>query len=165
MQWIGCMRPSVAAPLLLVLSACGETPPPCSSSGPLESAPSAGCLIWDQRGALLVKSWSDEWALPGGSVAAGESARCGAEREVFEETGFEVKIVNTKPMAESRYEIERNGELLQKTVWFYEMEVVEPFKNEPDDEIEEIALVDFDGALNLLTHEEDRKILKYVFNQ
>ena len=68
-------------------------------------------------------------------------------------------------MAESRYEIERNGELLQKTVWFYEMEVVEPFKNEPDDEIEEIALVDFDGALELLTHEEDRKILKYVFNQ
>ena len=47
--------------------------------------------------------------------------------------------------------------------WFYEMEVVEPFKNEPDDEIDEIALVDFESALNLLTHEEDRKILKYVF--
>ena len=45
------------------------------------------------------------------------------------------------------------------------MEVVESFKNEPDDEIEEIALVDFDRAFNLLTHEEDKKILKYVFNR
>ena len=45
------------------------------------------------------------------------------------------------------------------------MEVVEPFKNEPDDEIDEIALVDFESALDLLTHDEDRKILKYVFNQ
>ena len=35
----------------------------------------------------------------------------------------------------------------------------------PDDEIDEIALVDFESALNLLTHEEDRKILKYVFNK
>ena len=45
------------------------------------------------------------------------------------------------------------------------MEVIEPFKNEPDEEIEEIALVDFESALGLLTHEEDKKILKYVFNK
>ena len=59
----------------------------------------------------------------------------------------------------------RDGEKVQKTVWFYEMEVIESFKNEPDDEIEEIALVDFDTAFDLLTHEEDKKILKYVFNK
>lgn len=73
---------------LLLLAGCGEVAPPCSNSSSLESAPSAGCLIWDRRGALLVKDWSGEWALPGGSVAAGESARCGAEREAFEETGM-----------------------------------------------------------------------------
>ena len=45
------------------------------------------------------------------------------------------------------------------------MEIIESFKKEPDDEVEEIALVGFDSALNLLTHDEDRKILKYVFNR
>ena len=74
--------------LLMLVAACGEAPPPCSSSGNSGSAPSAGCLVWDARGALLVKDWSDEWALPGGSVNASESPRCGAEREVFEETGL-----------------------------------------------------------------------------
>ena len=73
---------------LMLVAACGEAPPPCSSSGNSGSAPSAGCLVWDVRGALLVKDWSDKWALPGGSVNASESPRCGAEREVFEETGL-----------------------------------------------------------------------------
>ena len=95
----------------------------------------------------------------------GEKPADAAVREVFEETGFEVKLKSNKPIAESRYEISRDGEKVQKTVWFYEMEVIESFKNEPDYEIEEIALVDFDSALDLLTHEEDKKILKYVFNK
>jgi ADP-ribose pyrophosphatase YjhB (NUDIX family) len=54
-------------------------------------AVSAGCLIWGNRGALLVRDWSGGWALPGGSVAVGESALCGAEREAFEETGLRVR--------------------------------------------------------------------------
>ena len=133
----------------------------------------AGGIVLLEQKILIVKnkrgdspedgvSW---WGYPKGHLEEGEKPSEAAVREVYEETGFEVKIVNNKPVAESRYEIERSGEVLQKTVWFYEMEVVEPFKNEPDDEIDEIALVDFESALDLLTHDEDRKILKYVFNQ
>ena len=79
-----------AAVALFFLGACAETAPPCSKpeSGP--SAVSAGCLIWDDRGALLVRDWLGGWALPGGGVAVDESALCGAEREAFEETGLSV---------------------------------------------------------------------------
>ena len=133
----------------------------------------AGGIVLSEDKILLVKnkkvdtSTNSEpwWGYPKGHLEEGEKPSEAAVREVFEETGFEVEIVNNKPVAESRYEIERSGEILQKTVWFYEMKVVAPFINEPDDEIDEIALVDFESALDLLTHDEDRKILKYVFNQ
>jgi len=133
----------------------------------------AGGIVLSENKILLVKNKKGDssadseswWGYPKGHLEEGEKPSEAAVREVYEETGFEVKIVNNKPVAESRYEIERSGEVLQKTVWFYEMEIVESFKNEPDDEIDEIALVDFESALDLLTHDEDRKILKYVFNQ
>ena len=133
----------------------------------------AGGIVLSEEKVLLVKNKKGDsskdsepwWGYPKGHLEEGEKPTEAAVREVFEETGFEVKIVNNKPIAESRYEVERNGEKFQKTVWFYEMEVIEAFKKEPDDEIEEIALENFDNALDLLTHEEDRKILKYVFNR
>jgi hypothetical protein len=45
------------------------------------------------------------------------------------------------------------------------MKIVESYKKEPDEEIEEIAIVTFEEALDLLTYEEDKKILRYVFNK
>ena len=133
----------------------------------------AGGIVFLEQKILIVKnkrgdSPNDEaswWGYPKGHMEDGEKPVDAAVREVYEETGFEVKAKSNKPIAESRYEISREGVKIQKTVWFYEMIVIQPFKNEPDGEIEEIALVNFDGAHDLLTHEEDKKILKYVFNE
>ena len=133
----------------------------------------AGGVVLLENKILLVKNKKGDsskdkspwWGYPKGHLEEGEKPVDAAVREVLEETGFEVKAKRNKPIAESRYEVSRDGEKVQKTVWFYEMEVIESFKNEPDNEIEEIALVDFDSALDLLTHEEDKKILKYVFNK
>jgi len=134
----------------------------------------AGGIVLVDKKVLLVKNRlrseykkhynSGFWGFPKGHLEEGETPIIAAEREVFEETGFEVACVGEKPIAESRYTIEY-GETIEKTVWFYEMRVINEFKKEPDNEIEEIALVSKKQALSLLTYEEDKKILEYVFNR
>ena len=135
----------------------------------------AGGIVLINNKILLVKNkLSDEykndytsgfWGFPKGHLDEKETPIKAAEREVFEETGFKVTSVGTKPIAESRYEIKKDGKAIQKTVWLFEMKIVESYKKEPDEEIEEIAIVTFEEALHLLTYEEDKKILRYVFNK
>ena len=105
------------------------------------------------------------WGYPNGHLEDGEKPSVAALREVYEETGFKVKLANDTPIAESRYEITLENEVINKTVWFYEMEVIKAFDKEPDNEIDELAVLGYEDALKLLTFEEDKKILKYVFNK
>lgn len=105
------------------------------------------------------------WGYPKGHLEDGEKPSDAALREVYEETGFKVKLANDTPIAESRYEITLENEVINKTVWFYEMEVIKAFDKEPDNEIDELAILGYEDALKLLTFEEDKKILKYVFNK
>ncbi|MCH1525056.1 MAG: NUDIX domain-containing protein [Candidatus Actinomarina sp.] len=105
------------------------------------------------------------WGFPKGHLEEGEKPSEAAIREVYEETGFKVELLDNTPIAESRYEIKLNNEVAHKTVWFYEMKVVNAYQKEPDDEILELAIVSYAEAINLLTFKEDKKILKYVFNK
>ena len=82
------MKVSALLGTILLMWGCGETAPPCQTAVQSPVAPSAGCLVITDRGVLLVRDWTGSVALPGGSVRPGESARCGAERELFEETGL-----------------------------------------------------------------------------
>ena len=133
----------------------------------------AGGIVIDSNKVLLVRNRKSEyvdnpksfWGFPKGHMEEGETPKDAAKREVSEETGFIVELSDEKPLAESRYEILVNKEKVKKTVWFFKMNVVKAFDSEPDDEIEEVALVDYETAINLLTHPEDKKILKYVFNK
>ena len=133
----------------------------------------AGGIVLDNSKILLVKNRKNEyvdnpksfWGFPKGHLQDGEAPKDAAKREVLEETGFIVELMDKKPLVESRYEIFVNKEKVKKTVWFFKMNIVKAFDSEPDNEIEEVALVDYETALDLLTHEEDKKILKYVFNR
>ncbi len=133
----------------------------------------AGGIVLDNNKILLVKNRKNEyvdnpksfWGFPKGHLQDGEAPKDAAKREVLEETGFIVELMDKKPLVESRYQIFVNKEKVKKTVWFFKMNIVKAFDSEPDNEIEEVALVDYETALDLLTHEEDKKILKYVFDK
>ena len=133
----------------------------------------AGGIVLDNNKILLVRNKKSEyvdnpksfWGFPKGHMEDGEAPKDAAKREVMEETGFIVELTNVKPLVESRYEIFVDKEKVRKTVWFFKMNIVKAFDSEPDNEIEEVALVDYETALDLLTHKEDKKILKYVFDR
>ena len=84
------MKVSALLGIILLMCGCGKVAPPCQNAAQSFGSPSAGCLVVTDRGVLLVRDWTGSVALPGGSVRPGESAQCGAEREVFEETGLSV---------------------------------------------------------------------------
>ena len=132
----------------------------------------AGGIVFYNDLILIVKNKRNDgiidksfWGFPKGHLEEGEKPTDTAVREVYEETGFRVELNHDKPIAESRYEIRLVDEVINKTVWFYEMKVIQAFDKEPDSEIEELAIVGYEEAKNLLTFEEDKKILKYVFNK
>ena len=72
------------------LMACSGSPD-CHYRGAPASAPSAGCVVVHKGLLLLAGGRGGKYSVPGGSVASGESAQCGAERETWEETGIEVQ--------------------------------------------------------------------------
>jgi 8-oxo-dGTP diphosphatase len=90
MRLTGFMSRKLWLGVVAALTACGETPPPCSHAAVTQLAQSAGCLVYEERGILLVRDWRGRLAVPGGSVLSGETAGCGAERETYEETGLAV---------------------------------------------------------------------------
>ena len=52
-----------------------------------------------------MRDWSGGWAVPGGTVAAGESALCGAEREAFEETGLSVTATELRIVLDNGFHL------------------------------------------------------------
>ena len=77
----------------------------------------AGGVVLVGEKILLVKNKKGDssndkqpwWGYPKGHLEEGEKPVDAAVREVLEETGFEVKAKRNKPIAESRYEISRDG--------------------------------------------------------
>lgn len=66
--------------------------PRLSKQGQIRLGCSASILDSDGRILLTRRADNGQWCLPGGRMESGESAAEACEREVFEETGLEVRV-------------------------------------------------------------------------
>lgn len=134
----------------------------------------AGGIAIRNNMVLIVKNKPDPgrpnddgyWGFPKGHIEEGEKPLEAALREVSEETGFTVVAEsNSKPISETTYTYVWENQEIDKTVWYYQMDIVEAFAREPDDEVLEVSLKHYDSAYDMLSFGNDKKLLKYVFSR
>jgi 8-oxo-dGTP pyrophosphatase MutT (NUDIX family) len=128
-------------------------------------ATSAGGVVvsaQDSRPALVVGMRrrgrdSVTWTLPKGTPDAGETLEETALREVTEETGLAVRIVEPLPSIE--YNFVQDGTRIRKTVHYFLMEPVGGDLSKHDHEFERVRWVPFDEAGGLLSFLTERELV------
>ena len=95
----------------------------------------------------------DDWSLPKGKLADGESFEDAALREVLEETGFECEL--GQELEPARY-TDRKGR--DKVVRFWLMRPTGG-RFEPGDEVDELRWLDSASAIELLDYDHDRALV------
>ncbi|MDP9251032.1 MAG: NUDIX hydrolase [Chloroflexota bacterium] len=127
----------------------------------------AGGVLWRSPGgspgeeqievAIIHRPRYDDWSLPKGKLAPGESEVDGAIREVLEETGFHVRL--GRSLGETRYIKEQDGWTRPKVVRWWAMEAAAGafVATREVDHLRWLTLAD---AQDLLTRDHDREVLE-----
>jgi 8-oxo-dGTP pyrophosphatase MutT (NUDIX family) len=97
------------------------------------------------------------WTLPKGTPHAGETREATAVREVTEESGLVVRIV--QPLASIDYTFVQHGTRIHKTVHYFLMEAVGGDLSGHDHEFEDVRWIRFDEAAGLLTFDTERRLV------
>ncbi len=111
----------------------------------------------DKKHVLLVKT--DHWGFPKGHPEHGENAISAALREVKEETGVAVEIVDAEKSYTEEYEIQ-HGQLITKKRVTYFVGLGEGVLVAQEGEIREARWVPVEAAAQLLTFQSSRTILQ-----
>ena len=126
----------------------------------------AGGAVWrwgasDIEVLLIHRPRYDDWTLPKGKVKEGEDEDEAALREVAEETGLECEL--GAELATTRYEDARGR---PKVVRYWAMEVYGPAEVpfHPNDEVDKLAWLDIERAVDRLTYERDREVLEALMD-
>ena len=123
----------------------------------LKKEKSCGCIIIEDNKVLLIyEKGRNFWGFPKGHVEAGENEIQTATREVKEEVGIDVVIDESK-----RYELNYNirDEIDKTSVYF----IAKPKNTNitmQEEEIEDAKWCTFDEALELLTFDNSKEMLK-----
>jgi len=97
------------------------------------------------------------WSLPKGTPHAGETTEETALREVAEETGLEVRIV--EPLPSISYTFMQRGARVHKTVHYFLMEPTGGDLAGHDREFDQVRWVDLADAGAVLTFESERALI------
>jgi 8-oxo-dGTP pyrophosphatase MutT (NUDIX family) len=97
------------------------------------------------------------WTLPKGTPDPGETLEETALREVAEETGLEVRIV--EPLQSIEYTFVQDGARIRKTVHYFLMAPVGGDLSRHDHEFERVRWVPFDEAGALLSFATERDLV------
>lgn len=129
---------------------------------------SCGAVVYCQKDNdikyLLVCEHSGFWVFPKGHMEAGESEQETALREIKEETGLDVALVDGF-WTKDEHNLAREGRpnTIKQTIYF-----LAEYKNQrfvpQESEISKIVLLDFEEAMSILQFESFRHILVQAHN-
>lgn len=110
---------------------------------------------------LLIKNKrSSHWGFPKGHIEKGETKKETAMREVLEETGIRVKLIDGFESI-SKYKIQNK---IEKRVSIFVGTTSDTSTNIQQEEIEDYIWLTYDRALNLLKFDNDKKIIVSAHN-
>jgi 8-oxo-dGTP pyrophosphatase MutT (NUDIX family)/phosphohistidine phosphatase SixA len=133
------------------------------SKAPIQAA---GGVVWrtgdgsrgsDVEVAVIHRPRYDDWSLPKGKLAPGESHLEGAIREVHEETGYRVQP--GRSLGEVRYLKNSGGAAREKVVHYWAMKAIGGAFS-PNREVDEMRWLSIDDAREMITRSLDRDVLE-----
>lgn len=103
------------------------------------------------------------WSFPKGHAEEGESEIEAAKREFSEETGIEEVEITEEPVFFENYKFKADGQKIVKTVKYFIGLVEDTVVREQKDEVCDYQWAEYEEAMELMTFDEGRNILKKAY--
>ena len=119
---------------------------------------SCGCIVIEDGKVLLIQQKNGHWGFPKGHIEDDETERNAAIRETKEETNIDVEIQGSRRYTESYITDKGNF----KEVIYYIAKKINGEAKRQESEVKALKWVTISEALELLTYDNTRDLLKKV---